>query len=246
MTGDEPVRIAMWSGPRSISTALMRAWDARADTIVVDEPFYAFYLEATGARHPGREEILEAQHTDWREVVAALTAPLPADASIHYQKHMAHHLLPEVDRGWMRSVRHAFLIRDPREVLLSFTRVVDQPRLRDTGLPQQVELLRWLRQRVDPQPPIMDARDVLSDPEGMLRRLCGALDVDFDPAMLSWEPGPRETDGVWARYWYAGVEQSTGFGPYRPRDGEVPEELRPLHDACVPLYRELHRLRIRP
>jgi hypothetical protein len=228
------VRIAMWSGPRNLSTATMRAWENRPDTVVVDEPLYAYYLAATGIDHPGRDAVIASQPTDWRTVVATLTeAPLPEPATIEYQKHMTHHVLPDVDLGTLAPLRHAFLIRDPRRVLASYARVREQPRLEDLGLPQQVALFRRFGG------PVVDSDDLLRAPETTLRRLCSALDVPFDAAMLSWPAGPRDSDGVWAPHWYASVEASTGFGPYRETPADLPEHLHPLAEACRPYYEEL-------
>ncbi len=124
-TNDAPeVRVAMWSGPRNISTALMRSFEARPDTVVVDEPLYAHYLAVTGIDHPGREHIMASQPTRWQEVAAGLTGPLPGDPAVHYQKHMAHHLLPGVGRDWLGGLTHAFLIRDPAHVVASYSRVM--------------------------------------------------------------------------------------------------------------------------
>ena len=236
-----PVRVAMWSGPRTVSTALMRAWGARPDTAVVDEPLYAVYLEATGLDHPGREAILNAQPTDWQTVTDELTGPVPGGRSVWYQKHMAHHLLPHVGRAWLdaASFRHAFLLRDPAALLVSLDRVTPDPRLDDTGLPQQEELYDRIAQRDGAAPPVVDSADILADPEGVLRALCVALGVPFDPAMLSWAPGPRDTDGVWAAHWYGSVGASTGFDAPRPSVPVVPDRLRPVLDACRPIYERL-------
>jgi Sulfotransferase domain len=234
-----PVRIAMWSGPRTLSTATMRAWENRADTVVVDEPFYAYYLAATGLEHPGRDAILAGQPTDWRAVVRGITEdPLPAGATISYQKHMTHHVLPEVDLDSLAGLRHAFLIRDPRRLLASYAKVRERPTLADLGLEQQVALFRRFGG------PVVDSDDLLRDPAGTLRSLCAALDVPFDPAMLSWPAGPRDTDGVWAPYWYASVEASTGFGPYRETTADVPAHLADLAEECRPFYDELASRRI--
>jgi hypothetical protein len=230
----------MWSGPRTISTAFLRAWGSRGDTIVCDEPLYAHYLLKTGADHPGREEILAAHETDWRKVVSRLTAELPPGKSVFYQKHMAHHLLPEIGRDWLASLTHAFLIRDPGEMLASLVRVTPNPRLEDTGLPQQWEIFERERAQTGAIPPVVDARDVLEDPPGLLRRLCEALGVPFREAMLRWEPGPRDTDGVWARHWYAAVEASTGFEPPRAERAQLPDRLAGLHAECLDYYRKLH------
>lgn len=246
-TGTSGVRIAMWSGPRNISTALMRSWGSRADATVCDEPLYAHYLQATGREHPGREEIIAHHETDWQAVVRHLTEePIPGDHAIFYQKHMAHHLLPDMPTDWVRDLRNAFLIRDPREMLPSLAEFLPEPTLRDTGLPQQKALFEHVRGEMDALPPVIDAKDVLLDPERMLRVLCTALGVPFCQDMLSWEPGPRVTDGVWAQHWYDAVEQSTGFQPYEPPSDPVPVRLQPLLAACRPYYEELYAHRLQP
>ncbi len=228
----------MWSGPRNISTAMMRSFGSRADTVVVDEPLYAHYLAVTGLDHPGREAVLAGQPNRWQDVAAQLTGPVPAGADVYYQKHMAHHLLPDIGRSWLGALTHAYLIRDPAHVVASYARVRGEPALADLGYPQQVEIFRAYGG------PVVDAADVLRDPAAVLGRLCAALGLSFDPAMLSWAPGPRATDGVWAPHWYAAVSASTGFAPYDPAPAEVPARLRPLVEAARPYYDELaaHRL----
>jgi len=239
------VRIAMWSGPRNISTALMRSWGSRPDTVVCDEPLYAHYLKATGRAHPGRDAIIAHHDADWRSVVERLIGPVPG-GGIFYQKHMAHHLLPGMDREWVLSLRNAFLIRDPAEMLPSLATVLPDPTLRDTGLEQQWMLFQRVHEATDQVPPIIDAKDVLLDPAGMLRALCAALDVPFRDAMLSWAPGPRATDGIWAKYWYDAVEQSTGFKPYEPKSEPVPDRLQALHATCQTYYQQLFAHRLQP
>ncbi len=238
------MRIAMWSGPRNISTAMMRSWGNRPDTFVSDEPLYAHYLAVTGIDHPGAGEVIAQHETDWRTVVAELTGPIPDGRAIWYQKHMAHHLLPDVDRGWLNGMTNAFLVRDPGEMLTSLVKVLPEPTLPETGLPQQVEIFRHERERSGVTPPVLDARDVIESPRGILGAFCDRLGVPFDEAMLSWPPGPRATDGVWARHWYDAVEASTGFNAYRPRDDPMPGHLRPLCEACTDLYAELYKDRI--
>ncbi|OLB64067.1 MAG: sulfotransferase family protein [Actinobacteria bacterium 13_2_20CM_2_72_6] len=228
----------MWSGPRNISTAMMRGFGNRPGTLVVDEPLYAYYLAATGLDHPARAEILASQPNRWEDVAAALTGPLPGAFELYYQKHMAHHLLPEVGRGWLGELRHAYLIRDPARVVASYAKVRGEPRLADLGYGQQVELFRAHGG------PVVDAADVLRDPAGVLERLCGALGIGYDPAMLSWPPGRRDSDGVWAPHWYAAVERSTGFAPPDPAPVEVPPPLRPLVEAARPYYDELAAHRV--
>jgi hypothetical protein len=234
-----PVRVAMWSGPRTVSTALMRAWENRPDTIVVDEPLYAFYLDRTGIEHPGRAEIIASMPTDWRRVLRELAAdPLPPGTGVFYQKHMTHHLLPEIDRAALSGLSHAFLIRDPRQLLASYARVRSEPTLADLGLEQQAEIFAAFGG------PVIDSGDILRQPRLALEALCDALGVGFDPAMLAWPAGARDSDGVWAPHWYAGVQASTGFGPYRERALELPAGLAALAEQGRPFYEELaaHRL----
>lgn len=231
-------RLAMWSGPRNVSTALMRSFGARTDTLVVDEPLYAYYLDATGLDHPGRADVLASQPNRWQDVAAALTGPLPDGVAVYYQKHMAHHLLPDVGRGWLPDLAHAYLIRDPEHVVASYAKVRGAPTLADLGYVQQVEIFRAVGG------PVVDAADLLRDPAGVLERLCAALGIGYDPAMLSWAPGRRETDGVWAPHWYAGVEGTTKFGPYTPPSGPVPERLAPLVEQARPHYDELYAHRV--
>lgn len=236
--------IAMWSGPRNISTALMRSWGQRSDTFVCDEPLYAHYLVATGLDHPGRDEVIASQDSDWRRVVDALTGEIPGGRKVFYQKHMAHHLLPDIGRDWLSKVTSAFLIRSPDEMLTSLLRVTPGAGLDDTGLPQQWELFERQRAITGAVPPVVDARDVLENPRGMLTALCGALGLPFDEAMLSWPAGRRDTDGVWAKHWYAAVEKSTGFAPYRQRDIDIPSRLGGVLDECRRIYDRLYEHRI--
>src|SRR3954454_15226397 len=158
-----PLRIAMWSGPRNISTALMRSWGNRPDTVVCDEPLYAHYLRQTGIAHPGAAEVIAHHESDWRKAVAALVGEVPDGKAIFYQKHMAHHLLPQVGRDWLGQVTHAFLIRDPREMLTSLLRILPNPTLPDTGLPQQQEIFAWVRAHTGRVPPVVDAREILEN-----------------------------------------------------------------------------------
>ena len=222
-----------------MSTALMRAWENRPDTVVTDEPLYAFYLDRTGLDHPGRAQIIASQSTSEHIVLEQLiTAPMPNGAEISYVKHMTHHLLPEVDRAALAPLRHAHLIRDPRELLRSYSQVRKEPTLDDLGIRQQAEIFESFGG------PVVDSRDLLADPEGILRLLCQALDVPFTREMLAWPAGPRATDGVWAPYWYDSVHASTGFAPYRPPAGPLPARLEPLADRCLPYFERLHEHRI--
>lgn len=234
-------RICMWSGPRNVSTALMYSFAQRRDTRVVDEPLYAHYLRASGATHPGRGEILAAMPTDGREVMLQLASE-ECEAEMLFAKQMAHHFL-DLDTGLLEPFEHFLLLRDPREMLPSLLEVLDDARLRDTGLPDQVRLVEGL-ESVGKPPFCIESKALLLDPERALRSICARLDVDFDPAMLTWPPGPRPEDGVWARWWYANVHQSTGFQPWHPSGRTVPEDHLELLEQCLALYRRLQRFSI--
>jgi hypothetical protein len=241
----EPVRIAMWSGPRAISTALMRSFGARPDTAVIDEPFYAAYLAATGVEHPMRTEVLASQPQDPQVVVAQLLGPVPEGKPVWYQKHMTHHMLPSFGRDWIARVRNAFLIRDPVAVLASYVRKREAVVLADIGIVQQREIFEREASRLGAAPAVVEGNDILADPAGALGRVCAALDIPYTDAMLSWPPGRRPTDGVWAPAWYEKVEQSTGFAPPPSREKiSLPGELQRLADQARPHYEALaiHRL----
>jgi hypothetical protein len=231
------VRLAMWSGPRNISTALMRSWENRPDTRVVDEPLYAYYLEQTGLNHPARDEVIAAGEPSWPLVVAELTAPVDG---VYYQKHMTHHLIPQLPRDWIPQLTNVLLIRDPFEVVGSYVRSRADVVAEDIGLVQQTELYDQL----GPATPVIDAADFLGAPEAYLRWLCEYVGIEFLPAMLSWPPGPRDSDGVWAPYWYDAVLASTSFEPYRPREISLEGAALEAAERSRPHYERLHTVRI--
>jgi hypothetical protein len=244
------VRIAMWSGPRNLSTAMMRAFENRADCVVSDEPFYAAYLAATGLDHPMQDEVLASQPNDWRDVAAQLAGPLPqgdgkCEAAVWYQKHMTHHMLPEFGLDWAGGFAHAFLIRAPARVLASYVAKREKVALSDIGLVRQVELFERFADQTGAAPPVVDSDELLRDPEAVLRKLCAALAIPFDLAMLRWPKGRRASDGVWAPAWYASVEASTGFAaPTATGLPSLPDHLRPIADAALPYYERLAAYRI--
>jgi hypothetical protein len=236
----------MWSGPRNISTAMMRSFGNRSDCAVSDEPFYAAYLAETGLDHPMRDKVLASQPTDWRAVAAALAGPAPGGAKVWYQKHMTHHMLDGFGLDWANGAVNAFLIRDPARVLASYVVKRGEVTLADIGVERQRELFEREADRLGAPPPVVEGRDVLADPAATLGRLCAALGVAFDPAMLAWPAGPRDSDGVWAPAWYDAVERSTGFGP--PPDETAPpaltDDLRRIAEAARPHYERLVAFRL--
>ena len=238
------IRIAMWSGPRNLSTAMMRSFGSRADTYVTDEPFYGCFLSDTGRNHPMRGEVIASMDCDWRSVMQALRGDPPDCSPIWYQKHMWHMMVGPIGYEDFAGFRHAFLIREPERMIASYLKKREAARFEDFGLEQQAEFFERESDRLGHAPPVIDANDVLSNPEGMLSKLCRALDIAWDPAMLSWAPGRRETDGVWAAHWYNAVEKSTGFG--EPDSGPVilSDEDQALAERMQPYYQRLadHRL----
>ena len=227
------LRLAMWSGPRNISTAMMRSWENRTDCEVIDEPFYACYLQATGIEHPMRNEVIASQSTDWDQVGDEL---LRSPAPIFYQKHMTQHMLPGKDLSWASHLRHCFLIRDPLEVVASYSRKRTSPTTDDIGLIRQLELYRELQESTGQAIPVIEASTVLLEPERMLTRLCNHFGIAFRSEMLSWPAGGRDSDGIWAEHWYQSVENSTGFEPYRARDINLDVAARGVAEASRPAY----------
>jgi hypothetical protein len=236
----------MWSGPRNISTAMMRSFGSRGDTFVSDEPFYGAFLKQSGADHPMREEIVAAMDCDWRSVLGTLSGPAPDGSPIWYQKHMWHHMVGPIGYADFTGFTHAFLIRDPARMIASYLQKREVASFEDFGMERQAEFFDREADRIGRAPPVVDAADVLRDPEGTLRLLCERLGIAFDPAMLRWEAGRRATDGIWASHWYNAVEKSTGFeAPPPGRDeAELPAEARRLAERCAPFYERLHAHRL--
>ena len=239
------MKIAMWSGPRNLSTALMYAFAARGDSAVWDEPFYAAYLAATGSNHPMAAEIIASHEADPDRVAAACKGPIPQGQSLFYQKHMTLHMLPGFDRRWMRSCKNVFLIRHPARVVASYAKKRQGPTLHDIGFTQQAELYDEVANWSGTAPLVIDSDDIRADPEAMLRRLCTALNIQFTLKMLRWPAGGHAADGIWASHWYGAVHRSTGFdgieGPLPALGGVYAE----LAATALPHYQRLFALRTR-
>jgi hypothetical protein len=240
------LRIAMWSGPRNLSTAMMRSFGSRADTFVSDEPFYGSFLKTSGADHPMREEVIAAMDCDWSSVMARLRGPIPGGSPIWYQKHMWHHMVGPIGYDDFASFTHAFLIREPERMIASYLRKRDTAVFEGFGLDRQAEFFEREADRLGRAPPVVDAHDVLTNPQTVLTKLCLALGISWDMAMLSWLPGRRLTDGPWAPHWYGAVEASTGFGPPETDPVDLPADAQRLAERCRPYYDRLaaHRIRV--
>ena len=237
-------RIAMWSGPRNISTAMMRSWENRPDCTVVDEPFYACYLNETGLPHPGREAILASQCTDRVEVIRQLTEQ-PVETPLLFQKHMTKHIPGDMDMRWCVGLRHVFLIRDPAEVIVSYLRKMSSVDEHDIGIARQAGLFREISAVTGETPCVIDSADVLRNPDAVLAGLCESLDIAYLPqSMLSWPSGPRESDGVWAPHWYRNVENSTGFNSKQRSAPELPEQFLQLNADARERYAWLRTYRL--
>ena len=235
----------MWSGPRNISTALMRSWESRSDTFVIDEPFYAHYLSVTNVDHPGRDEIVQSGETDQSVVSKGLISDIDDSCSIYFQKHMTHHMIPSVDRDWMKDVVNCFLIRNPKDMILSYTKVNSNLSMHLLGLEEQYELFEYVTKINGRAPPVVDSKDILIDPRKTLSLLCEKVGVIFSEEMLSWSKGVRDTDGVWAKYWYDNVINSTGFNTYTEKNEVIRDEYFQLYEDCLKIYEKLSKHKIK-
>ncbi|MDT0627631.1 HAD family hydrolase [Alteromonas sp. W364] len=232
------IRIAMWSGPRNISTAMMRSWENREDCSVVDEPFYAYYLQQTQSPHPMFEEVLSSQSRFYNEVANEMSEG-KCDTPVQYQKHMTQHMLNECDLAWAKNLRHCVLIRDPAYVVNSYTNSRGDCTANDIGIRRQVELYDYFSQFSERPIPVIDSASILASPETALPHLCDSLDIPFSDKMLSWRKGKRESDGVWASHWYHSVEASTGFAKPKEASFTLNKSQQKVVDEVMPYYEYL-------
>ena len=236
MISRNKIRIAMWSGPRNISTAMMRSFGNRDDTFVIDEPFYAFYLNHSGFNHPARKEVLKSQSTNWDEVVKLISGDIPDNKFIWYQKHMVHHIAQEKDIEWLKNFHNCFLIRHPKEVIISYSKQAPINEIADLGFVQQVNIFKKIKTITGKTPFVFDARDILINPEEQLKKMCENININFSSKMLKWPKGERKTDGVWSPYWYKNVINSNSFFPYKSSQEEVPLKYKNLLSKCLSYY----------
>jgi len=239
------IRIAMWSGPRNISTALMRSFENRKDTSVLDEPFYAFYLNKKGYNHPLKEVILKSQSKNWDEVASFCSGTIPNQSNVWYQKHMAHHILKGCDLNWLVRVKNCILIRDPKFVISSYSKKYKIESIRQLGYQQQLKIFDYLVDQNNIEPIIIDSNDLLEDPKRMITKLCNKIDIKFSRRMLSWPVGKRESDGVWGPYWYENVCKSTGFIAPSKKSINLGKNLYPIYEDCLSIYNFLFEKRLK-
>ncbi len=238
------VHLAMWSGPRNISTAMMRSFDNRPDCYVSDEPFYAYYLKKTGVDHPMKDEIIASGNTNWNEIVNNITSSIPKGKKVWYQKHMAQHNLPEMNLEWVEKVTNCFLIRHPKKVILSYAKKYEINSIFQLGYPQLTNLFELIKKKTKKTPTILNSSDILCNPEVILSKLCNELHIPFYKEMLTWLPGARESDGIWGKYWYGNVLKSTCFIPEHDNLEEIPIKYQNIYDECMEHFQLMHRYRL--
>ena len=230
--------IACWSGPRNISTALMRSWSSRKDTFVTDEPFYAHYLKKTQKNHPMKEQIINHYSSNYKEVVHYLTHKVPNQKSIWYQKHMAHHLIDLSEIKWIKKCQNCILLRHPKEVISSYIVKNNLQKVEELGYPQQYEIAKFLK-KSNKRFTVIDSEDLLKNPSKVLSDWCKSINIDFDKSMLQWEKGHHQNDGIWWKHWYDNVINTTGFQKYYKKDINIENQYDSIYNESMEYYNYL-------
>jgi len=237
-------RISMWSGPRNISTALMRSFENRPDTAVIDEPFYSFFLKNTGIKHPIYKEVIESYDPSWDNTANTLMGPIPNNKNIWYQKLMTHHWVDNQPLDWTANTINCFLIRNPKDVILSYLKIHKEVTPELIGLPQQVHIFNYITEKTNKIPIVISSEDILKNPKLMLQKLCNLLDIPFSERMLSWPTGARDSDGIWGKYWYKNVVKTSSFSKPLNKDEKISEQFSSLLDGCNVYYRQIEKYKI--
>jgi len=232
------MNIYMWSGPRNVSTALMRSFENRDDTFVWDEPLYSYYLKETGKTHPIGKEIINTYSFDLNEIIKNISKDY-GTKKIHYQKHMAHHILEKTPIDWIKFGINCFLIRHPKEVISSYIKKNKLIESFDIGFPNQFRIFKRvidLNQNLI----VINAKDLLNNPTNILQKLCNKLNISYDNKMLNWPKGPRDSDGIWSKFWYGSVNQSSGFEIHKNQEFKIPSKYTDIYKECLEIYSELN------
>ena len=242
---NKPIRIAMWSGPRNISTTMMRAFGNRDDTFASDEPFYGYFLKTTSTAHPMRHEVISKYQTNWDDIRDYLTGPIPKNKPIWYQKQMTQHLLPNDSIEWTDKVTNCFLIRDPKDVIVSYAKIYDKMTPELLGFPQLMKVFNYTLKTSKAKPIVINSLNILKEPRQMLKKLCESLDISFTNNMLTWEKGPKDYEGIWGKYWYKQLHLTTGFIKYEKKDKTLPNSLLKLYNECNHYYKQIKEHQIK-
>ena len=241
---NSPKKIGMWSGPRNISTALMRSFENRSDTAVLDEPFYAYFLNETGIKHPIYKQVIQTYETSWKNISNTLTGPIPNGKSIWYQKLMTHHWVKNAPLDWLEKIHNCFLIRNPKQVIISYLKIHNNITPELIGLPQQLHIFNTVVKKTNKIPIVISSEDILENPKLMLELLCNLLDIPFSDQMLQWPKGTRDSDGIWGEYWYKNVVQTTSFKKPLNQTEKMSDRLANLLEECMSYYKQMEKYKI--
>ncbi len=237
------MNIFMWSGPRNISTALMRSFENRDDTQVIDEPFYAYYLHKTKKNHPMKNEIIKKYLINEEKIINLIMKKPEKDKKIYYQKHMTHHILDITQIDWIYNGVNCFLIRDPLEVINSYSKKNSLETSYDIGYPSLLKIFNKLKLS-NKETVVINSKDLLNSPKKVLKKLCNKINIDFDNKMINWPKGARSTDGIWSSVWYESVKKSSNFGKYVKNTEPLPSKFKYIYDECLEIYNLINKYKI--
>tara|TARA_B110000003_G_C16457141_1_gene460299 strand:- start:6 stop:722 length:717 start_codon:yes stop_codon:yes gene_type:complete len=233
------MKIACWSGPRNISTALMRSWSSREDVFVSDEPFYAYYLKEKKLKHPMYKEIIQYYHNTYEDIVASLISEIPNGKEQWYQKHMAHHLLDLNNIDWIQNFENCILIRHPKHVINSYVKKNTLNHVNELGYPQQYKIMKYLKS-IDKKFIVIDSNILLSNPKKILSQWCSSIDLKFDNSMLRWDKGDHPQDGIWWRHWYDNVILTTHFKKFSSNKSNLDKKYQSIYEEALDYYNKLY------
>ena len=233
------MKIACWSGPRNISTALMRSWSSRNDSFISDEPFYAYYLRKQQLKHPMYKEIIEYYPNKYDEVVKNLISTIPNNKKHWYQKHMAHHLNDFNDIDWIKNFENCILIRHPKDVINSYIKKNTLSYVDELGYPQQYKIMKYLTS-IGKKFIVIDSNILLNNPEKILSKWCSSINLEFDISMLKWQKGNHPQDGIWWKHWYDNVITTTHFQKFSANQSQLNEKYQSIYDEALDYYNKLY------
>ena len=234
------MKVACWSGPRNISTALMRSWSSRDNVYISDEPFYACYLKEKKINHPMKNEIINLYQNSYTDVLKTITSNIPLNKKIWYQKHMAHHLIDLENLEWLLELNNCLLIRHPKYVISSYLKKNSLNHASELGYMQQFQILNFLKKHKQ-EFVVIDSNILLNDPKKILSKWCKKIRIDYDSKMLSWKQGEHQYDGIWGKHWYNNVVKSTGFNKPYNKKVTLDESYQQIYEESLFYYNQLLR-----